>query len=282
MMAKTPALADKNLMINDLKKIPPLDLTWKMLVGLVMIPVVMIKEFPTFAVMVSLLNDQLNGWILNLYSVSLVEYLEVIGIMLFYRIILHNAPMPEQKPINLKFNFKIKRKRVLLVLAFVAIFSIAYQAGTINQISHQDAKTYVDQFKNSVKGIDSIGIFLHNTEIALPMFIPVFGMIWGSFAGVSTGFAYKAVITLVPGIASKIPALALLYLSPFGIMELVAYSIGMSRSLILVNAIRTKQYRQEIRPTIIEIGLVVSLLLIAGFIEFSMISSGQFKAGHGG
>jgi hypothetical protein len=50
----------------------------------------------------------------------------------------------------------------------------------------------------------------------------------------------------------------------------------------LVNAIRTKQYRQEIRPTIIEIGLVVSLLLIAGFIEFSMISSGQFKAGHGG
>ena len=279
MLSKAPELGDNNLMMNKLKNTSPLEMTENILVGLSTMPFVVIEEFPIFAGMLSLLNANLHGWILNLYSVSLVEYLEIIGIMLFYRIALRNVAIPNPKPIKTNFNLKINRKRILLFLAFAAIFSIAYQVGTLNQISHQDAKTYADQLKNSVKGIDSIGIFLHNTEIALPMFIPVFGMIWGSIAGASTGFAYKAMVTLVPGIASKIPAMALLYLSPFGIMELVAYSIGMSRSLILANAIRLKQCRQEIRPTVIEIGFVVSLLLLAGFIEFYMISSGQFKVG---
>ena len=50
---------------------------------------------------------------------------------------------------------------------------------------------------------------------------------------------------LTPGspvheIISEIHPLALLYASPFGIMELVAYSIGMSRSLLLAQKLLKK------------------------------------------
>jgi hypothetical protein len=55
-------------------------------------------------------------------------------------------------------------------------------------------------------------------------------------------------------------------------MELAAYSLGMSRSFLLIIAIiRKKPLRSEMRQTIIEIGIVVALLLAGGFIEYYMI-----------
>ncbi|MGI0007929.1 MAG: hypothetical protein ACREAR_08050, partial [Nitrosotalea sp.] len=87
----------------------------------------------------------------------------------------------------------------------------------------------------------------------------------------STGVAFEALVTTTPTLA-KVPPLALLYLSPFGIMELVAYSIGMSRSLLLILVIiRKKSLKTELRQTVIEIGIVLALLLAGGFIEYYMI-----------
>jgi hypothetical protein len=55
-------------------------------------------------------------------------------------------------------------------------------------------------------------------------------------------------------------------------MELTAYSIGMSRSLLLILAIiRKKSLKTEFRHTGIEIGIVLALLLAGGFIEYYMI-----------
>ena len=46
----------------------------------------------------------------------------------------------------------------------------------------------------------------------------------------------------------------------------------MSRSFLLINAIiRKKPLLGELRQTGIEIGIVIGLLLAAGFIEYSMI-----------
>ena len=163
------------------------------------------------------------------------------------------------------------RKRILTFLVFIAIFSIAYSAGSASNISTEDSKSFVKQFQQAVEGIDAIGIFAHNTTIALPMFLPGFGIAWGSFAAWSTGVAFKALVSTTPALA-KLPPLAIIYLSPFGVMELVAYSIGMSRSFLLINALITrKPLRKELRPTLIEIGIVVALLLAAAFIEYAMI-----------
>ncbi|MDE1763079.1 MAG: stage II sporulation protein M [Thaumarchaeota archaeon] len=154
----------------------------------------------------------------------------------------------------------------------MAIFSAAYSVGSASNMSEQDSKSFIKEFQQAVEGIDAIGIFAHNTSVALPMFVPGFGVAWGSFAAWSTGLAFRALVSTTPSLA-KLPPLAILYLSPFGIMELIAYSIGMSRSFLLVNTILRKktELRYELRPTIIEIGIVIALLLAAAFIEYAMI-----------
>ena len=163
------------------------------------------------------------------------------------------------------------KRRVLVFLIFIAIFSIAYSIGSESNLSEEDSKSFVKEFQHTVQGIDAIGIFTHNASVALPMFLPGFGIAWGSFAAWSTGMAFKALVSTTPALA-KLPPLAIIYLSPFGVMELIAYSIGMSRSFLLINTIvRRGNLREMLRPTAIEIGIVLALLLAAAFIEYAMI-----------
>ena len=41
--------------------------------------------FPQLSAVLAVLNDSLNGWILHFYTVAFVEYLELFGILLFFR-----------------------------------------------------------------------------------------------------------------------------------------------------------------------------------------------------
>ena len=59
-------------------------------------------------------------------------------------------------------------------------------------------------------------------------------------------------------------------------MELTAYSLGISRSFILIVAIiKKKSLIPFLKPTGIEIGIVIILLLIGGYVEFYMIEMAQ-------
>ena len=153
----------------------------------------------------------------------------------------------------------------------MGLFSLAFQIGSMSEVNEEDARIFMEEFEALIDEIDAIGIFLHNTSISLPMFVPGFGIAWGFFTAGSTGYAFAAIVSLTPAL-SEVPALALLYLSPFGLMELVAYSIGTSRSYILIHMIIKKiNLKIALRPTIIEIGIVVGLLLAGGFLEDYMI-----------
>lgn len=110
------------------------------------------------------------------------------------------------------------KRRILIFLIFIAIFSVSYSIGSESNISEEDSKSFVKDFQHTVEGIDAIGIFTHNTTVALPMFLPGFGIAWGSFAAWSTGLAFKALVSTTPALA-KLPPLAIIYLSPFGVME---------------------------------------------------------------
>jgi len=157
----------------------------------------------------------------------------------------------------------------------MGLFSAAYQLGSMSEVSDEEAKAFLAEFEDLVENIDAFGIFLHNTSISLPMFIPGFGVAWGMFSAWSTGYAFASIVSQVPEL-SQIPALTLLYLSPFGIMELVAYSIGISRSYLLIRMIIKKMnLRTTIRGTSIEVGIMLSLLLAGGFLEFYMIELAQ-------
>jgi len=56
------------------------------------------------------------------------------------------------------------------------------------------------------------------------------------------------------------------------LIEVFAYSLGISRSFILIRAISKKiNLTPFIKPTVIEIGIVLTLLLVGGYLEFYMI-----------
>ena len=155
------------------------------------------------------------------------------------------------------------------------LFAATFQLGSMSSVSHEDAMIFMAEFEALILDIDAFGIFLHNTTIALPMFIPGAGAAWGLFSAWSTGFAFAAIVTATPEL-SQIQPLAILFLSPFGLMEIAAYSLGTSRSFILIRAITKKMdLIPFIKPTLIEIGIVIALLLAGGYLEFYMLELSQ-------
>ena len=161
--------------------------------------------------------------------------------------------------------------RIITFFVFLVIFTGIFQLGSMSTVSEEEALLFMEEFEKLVSDIDAFGIFVHNTTIALPMFIPGFGVFWGLFSSWSTGYAFAAIVISMPEIANISP-LSVLFLSPFGLMEIFSYSLAISRSFILIKAIITKtNLLQFIKPTIIEIGIVVVLLLAGGYVEFYMI-----------
>ena len=71
-------------------------------------------------------------------------------------------------------------------------------------------------------------------------------------------------------------------MTPFGLMELAAYSIGMSRSALLAKNLLQKKWfliKSQKFIILIEIGIVVALLLIGGIVEMWMIETAQGMEG---
>jgi len=172
-------------------------------------------------------------------------------------------------------------KRIILFFIFTAIFTAVYGTSAVtSEPTEEEIQEIMSFFDEIVDTIDGIGIFVHNTTIALPMFIPGFGVAWGLFSAYSTGFAYSAIAAANTDIAQLNP-LAIL-LTPFGLMEMAAYSIAMSRSTLLAKDVFQKNWRQMKSDKLIvsiEIGIVVALLLIGGIVEMWMIETAQGMEG---
>ena len=161
--------------------------------------------------------------------------------------------------------------RIIIFLIFTAIFAAVYgSSAMLSEPTEAEVQEIMDFFDSIVDTIDGIGIFAHNTTIAIPMFIPGFGAIWGLFSAWSTGFAFAAIQTATPELGDVNP-LALL-LTPFGLMELAAYSIAMSRSFLLAKTLlQRKSILAEKTMILAEIGIVTALLVIGGVVEMYMI-----------
>ena len=165
-----------------------------------------------------------------------------------------------------------KKTRVAAFAIFVGIFLLAYTIGTFYKMSEDDARKFLKEFHDTTKGIGAVGIFLHNSSVALPMFIPGFGPAWGAFSGWQTGAGFRVLEIENPQLAES-PAIVIFLSSPFGIMELVAYCISMSRGYLLVSSlVRFKSVKTQLVPTAIEIGIVLALLLVGGLVEYHTIS----------
>ena len=165
------------------------------------------------------------------------------------------------------------QKRLYAFLIFAGLFTASYYIGSLSEVSEEDALAFEEEFAKLIEDIDGMGIFLHNAFIAMVMFIPGFGVAWGFFSAWQTGQAFAALALLNP-IISEIHPLALLYASPFGIMELVAYSLGMSRSLLIIwKVIKKVSIIKDYKIIGIEVGVVLGLLLAGGFLEAYLIET---------
>jgi len=163
--------------------------------------------------------------------------------------------------------------RIVTFFIFLGLFTISFQVGAMYEVSDEEANEFVQEFLSNTNTIDGIGIFLNNLTAALPMFVPGFGIAWGSYTAWSTGFGFAAIQSMAPGLADMVP-LSVLYFSPYGLIELVAYSIAMSRSLLIILVlVKRANLKSLFKPSAIEVGIVIALLIIAGFLEEYMINA---------
>ena len=172
-------------------------------------------------------------------------------------------------------------KRIIIFFIFTAIFTIVYGTSAVtSEPTEEEIEEIMSFFDEIIDTIDGIGIFVHNVMIALPMFIPGFGVAWGLFSAYSTGFAYSAIAASNAQVAQLNPLAVLL--TPFGLMEMASYSLAMSRSTLLAKDVFQKNWHQIKNDKLIisiEIGMVVGLLLIGGIVEMWMIETAQGMEG---
>jgi hypothetical protein len=158
-----------------------------------------------------------------------------------------------------------------LYLAFgVAAFLIAYSAGAALPLTDEEADQVKKEFSNQIKDIDQNGIFFNNAKIALTMFIPALGAGFGAFSGFETGAVFSALASS-SSLLTNVPPLIIL-ITPFGIMEVFAYGLAMSRSgMLIYQLVKKKPWREYVVPTLIELGIAAVVLFAAAVVEWQMI-----------
>ncbi|MFL6368793.1 MAG: stage II sporulation protein M, partial [Nitrososphaeraceae archaeon] len=173
-----------------------------------------------------------------------------------------------------KFNM-LSRWRFLFLVFGIILFIIAYFVGaTLVMINASQTEIIKRHFEERIKGINQYSIFANNFRVALGMFIPGFGIALGPFSAFSTGLVFNAISHTSPAVSSISPLIV--FLTPFGILEIIAYGIAISRSGILSYQLikdtnKRNSWRKYVIPTIIEIGVVVIILFIAAIVEWQMI-----------
>lgn len=165
---------------------------------------------------------------------------------------------------------------VLAAFVFLAVFVL----GSEVDIPEDEARMLIGEFEGQFVGIQWYDIFIHNLTIALGMFIPFGGFVWGSTSALMTGIAFAAYSITSPDVINFSPLL--LFITPFGMMELAAYSIAMGTSLQLSISF-TKVIRKKARIVdkgaklakilLTRISVVVLLLVVGGFIEYEILEN---------
>jgi len=170
-----------------------------------------------------------------------------------------------------------RRTRLLALIVTMVIFTGVFQLSAFIEVEEQERQEVNDMIIGKMETVDGKGIFFNNVYLGLMMFIPFVGFAFGVMSSALTGVTFSA-IAQVHDI--DLPAFMMLFGSPFGFMELVAYSIAMSRSVLIFNKLRKKETRKftrtDIKYIFAEVGIVVGLLLVGGMVEAYMIGNTVF------
>jgi Stage II sporulation protein M len=163
-----------------------------------------------------------------------------------------------------------KKRLVFFFIAMIFFLSIFY-LGFSFKMEESMSKELSKNFINQVSNMDEFGIFLNNLKIALVMFIPVIGLVMGTISGFSTGLVFNSIMNLSDVTYSN-PLV--IFLTPFGILELASYGLAISRGCILIFELLKKKFtKKSLFYLLIEVALVSGMLFVGAIIEWMMIEN---------
>jgi uncharacterized membrane protein SpoIIM required for sporulation len=153
------------------------------------------------------------------------------------------------------------------MLLFLGLFQLGFSIKVDKSFSEDLSRNFIEQ----IQDINETGIFLNNLKIALAMFIPMAGVVIGGFSAFSTGLIFNTITNLS---SLQYPNPLIIFLTPFGILELVSYGIALSRGGIFLFEISKRRIsKKSIAHLLAEVVLVSILLFIGALIEWNMIEN---------
>ena len=143
--------------------------------------------------------------------------------------------------------------------------------GAASPLSDVQAEQILEQAQDVMpENVTAVKIFLNNMKVALLMTIPILGIIQGGIIIYSTGVVFSAI-----GNAMGVDGLILLItvaLTPFFWLEFLAYSAGITQSVLMATSIvGKKRFRSEIVRTLVILPLMTIILIAGAFIEILFI-----------
>ena len=163
------------------------------------------------------------------------------------------------------------RKRLVFFFIAMLFFLSIFYLGFSFKMDESFSKELLKNFKNQISDIDEFGIFLNNLKIALVMFLPVIGLVMGTISGFSTGLVFNSIMNLSDVTYSN-PLV--IFLTPFGILELASYGLAISRGCILLFELLKKKFtKKSLFYLLIEVALVSGMLFVGAIIEWMMIEN---------
>jgi len=161
---------------------------------------------------------------------------------------------------------------VPLPAAFAGL-ALSMVIGATSTLNPNEAAQIYEEFRSFVVGLTAspLGIFQNNFMIALLMSIPVAGAFLGA------GIMYNSgVILSAASIAQRVDPMMLVLSTliwPVGIMEMLAYSLASTQSLLLAYAGYKRMLRSEARNLAVTVAVVAVLLAASSVIEFTLLNA---------
>ncbi|RLI22218.1 hypothetical protein DRO54_01705 [Candidatus Bathyarchaeota archaeon] len=173
-----------------------------------------------------------------------------------------------------KKEFPIPRLYLILIMLAAAIIVCAM--GTflpVDQETLANVSQQIEETRNLVKSLDylsaSLYIFSHNFVLCLIMFIPLFGVGFGMYVMLSTGYAIE-----IDALAHQVPpplAFISYFLLPHFWMEFISYALATSQSILITWALYKRESGDSLTETLKTVGITAALLFAAALIETALI-----------
>ncbi len=181
--------------------------------------------------------------------------------------------MQSSTPSNKQGYFSRYFINMLFLSILLIVVAVLYGAGQGNSVPMNEAIKANQELLEQVRTLNAASIFLNNCLIALVSLTPGIGSIFMLYVMHNSGF-YIGMIAKASGY-SAIDAVLITFLNPVGILEIVAYTIALGESILLLYLLimkRMAEFKKRILTnswkTVIAI---VGLLIVAAIIEASLL-----------